>query len=737
MKKVIFSILLMIITLVNCALAQLTKRQHRNLTAFSKLYGYVRYFHPSDEAKIEYWNKFVIRGVQKMMTIEDDRHLVQGLNVFFKNIAPTAQIYEKGSDTKFDVNILTPKGKANLKTIAWQHNGLNLYATSQNIYHSIRINRRSPSIDEETYDLNLLENVDIESFRDSQFELSIYTKSSDAEKNDVINIDMIDKMHPGLKLDSISAFTLSKILKKLVFKSRFDSISSRFNLALQVEKKIHISIDSVILKVYDNSKGTTIPISSGSKMDTSSLTPQNVMLMVGLNDNTDKPLFTEHSRIGDYIDKELVSGIACIVPLALLGDQYNTYPIVDRKTLDLFEADISSVPNYRDNNAGDLKEVRLADIIMLWNVFKYSFPYWQDASTEVETMLNEGLLEASKEQTAKDFLYKIKRLCAPLNDGHIFIDFFDGSHRTDTLTLPIHLESTGNQIIVKDVLDTSLLKAISPGDFISQINGENALSILKRTESLISGSPQWKRFKALITVLDGPADRPITLSFTHNNKANVLDFQRTVPAAPYRAGNTVSYAAATGWIRPDIYYFDLTKDSCDPKYYVDLQKARVIIFDMRGYPVDDNVFSLPNHLLSAGKTITRFYRQKMWLPGLKNVQYVGEPEYHGPLKPHFDGKVIFLIDASAQSASESLLSLIKEFKLGVLVGSPTSGTNGNINQLYLPGNYRIVFTGMLVKNNDGSKHHLIGIEPDFKVERTRSSLRQKKDNILQYAIDLY
>lgn len=38
-------------------------RKVQNLRAFSKLYGYTRYFHPSDEAASINWDKFIYYGV--------------------------------------------------------------------------------------------------------------------------------------------------------------------------------------------------------------------------------------------------------------------------------------------------------------------------------------------------------------------------------------------------------------------------------------------------------------------------------------------------------------------------------------------------------------------------------------------------------------------------------------------------------------------------------------------------
>jgi hypothetical protein len=38
----------------------------RNLRAFSKLYGYVRFFHPADEAAAIDWEQFAIYGAGKV-----------------------------------------------------------------------------------------------------------------------------------------------------------------------------------------------------------------------------------------------------------------------------------------------------------------------------------------------------------------------------------------------------------------------------------------------------------------------------------------------------------------------------------------------------------------------------------------------------------------------------------------------------------------------------------------------
>ncbi len=55
---------------------KLTQQGLRNLTAFSKLYGYVRFFHPSDQAAAIDWQSFAIDGVRQVESATDDAELL-------------------------------------------------------------------------------------------------------------------------------------------------------------------------------------------------------------------------------------------------------------------------------------------------------------------------------------------------------------------------------------------------------------------------------------------------------------------------------------------------------------------------------------------------------------------------------------------------------------------------------------------------------------------------------------
>ena len=75
----------------------LTERGLLNLTAFAKLYGYVRFFHPADQAAGTDWDTFAIEGARSVEDAAGDAELAARLGRLFQPIAQTVQVAE-GND---------------------------------------------------------------------------------------------------------------------------------------------------------------------------------------------------------------------------------------------------------------------------------------------------------------------------------------------------------------------------------------------------------------------------------------------------------------------------------------------------------------------------------------------------------------------------------------------------------------------------------------------------------------
>jgi C-terminal processing protease CtpA/Prc len=191
-------------------------------------------------------------------------------------------------------------------------------------------------------------------------------------------------------------------------------------------------------------------------------------------------------------------------------------------------------------------------------------------------------------------------------------------------------------------------------------------------------------------------------------------------------------------IKPNIFYVDLDRITDDdfraalPK----LEKAKGIVFDVRGYPrvsplviqhlIDKPVQSahwlIPIVKAPDHSNINEFTRGGRW-----NLE---------PKQPRLAAKIAFLTDGRAISYAESYMGIVEAYKLGEIVGESTAGTNGNVNPFGVPGGYRISWTGMKVLKHDNSTHHGVGIKPTVPVSRTIRGVREKRDEQLERAVQI-
>ncbi|MDF1698325.1 MAG: S41 family peptidase [Saprospiraceae bacterium] len=140
MKNIIFGLLAIFL------LSSLSCSEEYNkidgLKAFSKVYGYVKYFHPSEEAAQLDWNYFASYGAKEIEKCGNKDELVVTLKELFKPIAPGIVFLEK--ESPYDFNAITPKDTSQYEVTYWQHLGV---AKDMNynygIYKSIRVNSSS------------------------------------------------------------------------------------------------------------------------------------------------------------------------------------------------------------------------------------------------------------------------------------------------------------------------------------------------------------------------------------------------------------------------------------------------------------------------------------------------------------------------------------------------------------------------------------------------------------------
>jgi C-terminal processing protease CtpA/Prc len=115
----------------------LSARGMENLIAFTRLLGYVRYFHPSDQAADLDWDEFAVSGVRAVEGAADDAELARALHVLFGPIAPTVTVWATNQPRSQAQSVTAGQATS---TLIWRHNGV---GTGGDSYWSERV--RAPA----------------------------------------------------------------------------------------------------------------------------------------------------------------------------------------------------------------------------------------------------------------------------------------------------------------------------------------------------------------------------------------------------------------------------------------------------------------------------------------------------------------------------------------------------------------------------------------------------------------
>lgn len=720
----------------------------QNLRAFAKLYGYVRYFHPSDEASQIDWDKFVIYGVEKAKNTTNRQELKSVLEELFLPLAPTIQIYHSDEEPA-ELKVEPSEDTSELKVVAWQHKGLGS-GSANSPYMSKRLNREivlkpaMPGV--------LTQGVDATNLRGKEIKLAAFVKAQvegvgnhgqlwlrvDRENKQMGFFDnMSDR---PIRSEEWSVYEINGKVADDAMMIFFGSImSGTGKLWLDDFKLLAISNDNQWEPLDIRNPGFELgdvdqppqywtARSQGYEYKVQkqeSHIGEKCLLIESMGQKITGPIFDKHPEIGDVANKELGADLSCQIPLALYTDESRTLGKNQEYSVDKLISDLKS-KNFGDLTANN-RFVRLADVIITWNVFQHFYPYFDVVDVDWDKELTIALISALGDETEKDFFYTLGRLVAKLQDGHgnVYHNVW-----MQQAGLPIKVDWIENHVVVTVSKDPAHFQR---GDIILEIDGIGAEMALLDLEKFISGSPQWKRWKSLNRFGYG---EPGTIAMIKVMRGNdVLDYEIERNVREYLTEPTRPNIEE---IENNIYYVNLDKASWNEIHdeIDELAKAKGLIFDLRGYPKGNH--QIICHLLEKNDTSDAWMQIPLIIyPDQENIADYQRMGWKIETKePHIKGKVVFITDGRAISYAESFMSFIEHYKLAEIVGQPTAGTNGNINPLMLLGGFRIIWTGMKVLKHDGSQHHLIGIQPTVPANRTIQGVSEGRDELLDKALEV-
>jgi C-terminal processing protease CtpA/Prc len=208
-----------------------------------------------------------------------------------------------------------------------------------------------------------------------------------------------------------------------------------------------------------------------------------------------------------------------------------------------------------------------------------------------------------------------------------------------------------------------------------------------------------------------------------------------IPFVPGPGGSEPPYRILDG----NIGYVDLTRltvPQVDAMFDA-FKGTTAIIFDIRGYP-RGTAWSIAPRINTKGAKIGAVFRRAQ-VSGASTFEESASGFYfEQPLpssdKPTYTGRTVALIDDRAISQSEHTCLFFEAANDTTFIGTATAGANGDVTNFFLPGGFRVSFTGHDVRHADGRQLQRIGIQPHIRVQPTIDGLRGGRDEVLERAI---
>ncbi|MBX7204787.1 MAG: peptidase S41 [Bacteroidia bacterium] len=747
--------------------ANISSRKVENLMAFTRLYGYVRWFHPSDEAASIDWDAFAIYGCSKVENASNDEELISILKELFSPIAPSVVIY-KSEDSVAASTIPCPSGKHNITY--WQHEGVGLGGEDQEgLYRSVRVNRpQLKNVKSNDRKFGPISSwIDATAYRGCEFRFSARVKMNSSILGTGHLWVMVDKKRDGKYrhgfFENMDRSPIrSTEWQEYEITGTIDSDADLMYIGFFLRNRGEMFIDNMSLEIkladgswkrllignFDTEKPGEVPsgmfvspyIKKQYLICADSRAAYQGALGLSIKSRNQKefayknarPIFDLQPASNEIIYKQIDHHISCMVPLCLYVKD-GTLPVADKNRLINLKNKIDSVQRLKNP-----LYLTLADVVVCWNVFQHFYVYWDVVKADWNEALRVALSESYTAKMPEDFLRVLRRLTAKAKDGHVYV--YDGSK---DYFPPIAWEWVEEKLIITHDLDSSL--APERGCEVKKINGIASSEFFEDKAQYISAATKgWLDERLKSETLAGRLNDSVLLEVAQTDGSTSVHWLvRTIAETDYY--NLFKNKISSRKLSDSVFYVNIDVadmreiDSIMPQ----LVKAKAIICDMRGYPNDNNNFF--RHFVNRWEKDTFFFHwfqvPEFIYPDHEKIYYTREEvskrlfrKYIGPLKPFLSAQIIFIIGPGAISWAETYIASVQG--AAIFVGQPTAGTNGDVNSFRLPGGHSVQFTGLRAYRPDGIPVHSMGFLPDIYVNKTIMGVIEGRDEFLEKALEL-
>lgn len=431
--------------------------------------------------------------------------------------------------------------------------------------------------------------------------------------------------------------------------------------------------------------------------------------------------------------------------------------------------DLPNEKSYKDYTF-NREEMNLLALAKAWNAIEYLFPYKYKIDKSWQQALLDLIPVFSAVNSRTGYERAVLQLETAIDDSHASGFLGQMKNKPEIFKLsyypPFAYQVYQDKALVKAFLNDSLAgkSELKKGDLIVEINGIKMSNWIKQRSALLPASNQAIKHRLLSTNLDGTAylfgdlervfkvkvlrdKRYVNLTVEMLDRANSqhIDminayFQKQIMEEKKIQGYE-DLENEVGLIRAG-YFFEksLPAEKDEAEFLKKLNNKKTLIFDMREYPQAPGLFYyyIPMAMGTPTFKFARYYGADIQNPGSffleKGVEIYLSKDI-APTLPLYKGKIVILTNEYTRSMGEWFTMMLRQLTPNTtVIGSQTSGADGDLKHLNLPGGYDFLFTGNGIFYPNGKETQRIGILPDVQYKPTIQDILSAQDTQLIQAL---
>ena len=414
-----------------------------------------------------------------------------------------------------------------------------------------------------------------------------------------------------------------------------------------------------------------------------------------------------------------------------------------REYVNYYVTQVEDVGNPRFKNEKTYPNIKYPDdgfmllsLYRYWNMVEYFFPYkyltdqkWDDVLNEFIPRMINVTDDLSYKLTLLELIGKVQDTHANIWQRDETLDKFFGKKMAPVELKFIEGQPVVTRITDKRVADQSGLKI---GDIVTHINDIPIRDHISQKMKYSPASNLPTQYRDVARKLLRSGEDFITVTVL--NEVNSMKI--TIPLYSRPPSNFLADIPSHKILENNIgYIYPGTLAKGEIRSIMQkLMDTKGLIIDLRCYPSDFIVFSLSEFLNPKPVDFVKFSFGSLENPG--NF-FLSDPLKTGTINSNpYTRKVIIIVNETTQSQAEYTTMALRASPNATVIGSTTAGADGNISEIYFPGNVRTMFSGIGVYYPDGKETQRIGIVPDIEIKPTIAGIRSGKDELLEKAIAL-